>query len=77
MNVQRQTDSFNCGVFAIAYAADIIYGINPVNSTYDVKFLRAHLIKCLESESLEPFPKVSPIIGERKRKCDSYDIIII
>ena len=78
MNVQRQTDSFNCGVFAVAYAADIIFGINPVNSIYDVKLLRAHLIKCLESASLSPFPKVSSI-GERKRKLvDShYDIIII
>ena len=77
MNVQRPKDSVDCGVFAVAYAADIIFGNNPVNSMYDVKLLRAHLIKCLENASLSPFPQVSSI-GERKRKLvDSVDIIII
>ena len=76
MNVQRQTDDVNCGIFAIAYAADILSGISPVNSTYDVKKLRSHLVKCLEEETLIPFPKVST--GLRQRKLiESIDVIII
>ena len=74
MNVQRQKDDFSCGVFAIAYAADILSGISPVNSVYDVKELRPHLIKCLENEKLMPFPKVST--GLRQRKLiESIDVI--
>ena len=58
MNVQRQTDAINCGLYAIAYAVDILSGRNPVNSMFDVKLLRTHLMKCLEEESLTPFQKV-------------------
>ena len=78
MNVQRQTDPFNCGLFAIAYAAEIIAGRNPVNVVYEVPLLRAHLIKCLEEASLSPFPKVRTGREQRQRKIvDSIDVVII
>ena len=77
MNVQRQTDNFNCGVFAVAYAADILFGINPVMSTYDVSSLRAHLIMCLEEELLTPFPKVSADTTRQRKLVESIDMIYI
>ena len=75
MNVQRQPDNFSCGVFAVAYATDILSGICPVNSNYDVKNLRQHLVHCLTSGSLTPFPKLST--GQRQRKKEVVDVVLI
>ena len=69
MNVQAQTDYFNCGVFAIAYAADILSGISPIMSVYDVDKMRSHFIKCLEEEELTPFPKL--IVGRKRKTIES------
>lgn len=69
MNVQAQTDYFNCGVFAIAYAADILSGISPIMSVYDVDKMRSHFIKCLEEEELTPFPKL--LVGRKRKTIES------
>ena len=56
--VQRQSDGNNCGLFAIAFAADIMYGLSPMESFYDTAQMRNHLISCLENSDLSPFPKL-------------------
>ena len=73
MNVQGQTDSVNCGVFAIAYAADILSGISPIMSVYDVNKMRSHLIECLQNEELSPFPKL--LLGRKRKTIESIDIM--
>ena len=55
--VQRQGDGYNCGVFAVAFAADIINDIMPSVSVFDVVRMQSHLIDCLETQQLSPFPK--------------------
>ena len=55
--VQQQPDGFNCGVFAIAFAAEILDGQSPIEATFDVAKMRDHLIVCLQQETLQPFPK--------------------
>lgn len=55
--VQQQPDGFNCGVFAIAFAAEILDGQSPIEASFDVAKMRDHLILCLEQETLHPFPK--------------------
>ena len=56
--VNNQNDGFNCRLYAIAFAADIINGLFPMDSQYDVNKMRQHLIKCLENERLDAFPKL-------------------
>ena len=56
--VQRQSDGNNYGLFAIAFAADIMYGLSPMESFYDIAQMRNHLISCLENSDLSPFPKL-------------------
>lgn len=75
MNVQRQTDEINCGAFAIAYAADILSGQSPVNSTYDTTKLRPHLLKCFEDGKLIPFPKISSNGARLKKVIEIIDVI--
>ena len=57
--VEKQTDGHNCGVYAIAFAAEILAGLSPIDSRFAVTRMRYHLIKCLENEKLTPFPKTN------------------
>ena len=73
--VEKQTDGHNCGVYPIAFAAEILAGLSPIDSHFDVTRMRYHLIKCLENEKLTPFPKTN----KRKQKVlkDATNIIEI
>ena len=66
--VQQQIDAdrHNCGVFAIAFAAEILDGKSPANVNFDVAKMRDHLITCLEKQQLSPFPKKN---GEKIISC--------
>ena len=59
LEFQRQPDSYNYGLFAIAFAAELLDGKSPTNATFDVDKMRAHLISCFEGQKLTPFPKRS------------------
>ena len=56
--VQKQPDGHNCGLFAVAFAAEILSGKSPIEAVFDVAQMRDHLIFCLEQGALTPFPKV-------------------
>ena len=36
LTVQKQRDGFNCDVFAIAFAAEILDGCSPMDAVFDV-----------------------------------------
>ena len=59
--VQRQPDGYNCGLFAIAFAAEILDGKSPSEAIFSVDEMRGHLISCLETQKLSPFPRVSNV----------------
>ncbi|XP_068734644.1 uncharacterized protein [Montipora capricornis] len=56
--VQRQLGSSDCGLFALAFAADLCHGLDPTNQSYDQAKMRVseHYISCLESRTITPFP---------------------
>ena len=56
--VQKQPDGHNCGLFAVAFATEILAGKSPIEAVFDVAQMRDHLIFCLEEGALTPFPKV-------------------
>ena len=56
--VAKQNDGHNCGMYAIAFAADILHGSSPMESQYDVNRMRPHFIECVVNEELEEFPKI-------------------
>ena len=52
---QSQIGSSDCGVFAIAFATDLAFGLNPASHHYEQDKLRPHFITCLKSEQMTPF----------------------
>lgn len=56
---QQQHGSNDCGLFAIAYATDLLLGRDPSQCVYDQYKMRGHLHQCLEARELTPFPKTS------------------
>ena len=52
----KQYGSFDCGIFAIAYAIDILQGNDPHQITYDQSKMRNHLVCCFEQKTLHHFP---------------------
>jgi hypothetical protein len=60
-DTQKQENSSDCGVFAIAFLTELI--INKFNTNFssirfDISKMRAHLLNCLIEDKLTVFPKV-------------------
>ena len=58
-DVQWQSGYNDCGIFCIAFATAICAGSNPVSKIYDQGKIRYHLLQCLETGVLRPFPERS------------------
>ena len=55
VNIQRQPNASDCGVFAVAVATEIVHGKDPLLSFWDVSRMRPHLIECLENRLIQCF----------------------
>ena len=53
---QQQTNSSDCGVFAIAFATALVFGSNPQNLNFDIAKMRPHLVACLRAGQMSQFP---------------------
>ncbi len=74
VNVDRQPNSSDCGVFALAFATELAHNSDPTLFCWDINEMRKHLIKhlinCLERGQMTPFPKHSKRrlrLGQRVR----------
>lgn len=55
-DVQQQDNSFDCGLFALAYASSICQNIDPATVLYEKLSLRSHFLSCLVNKEFIPFP---------------------
>jgi len=53
-DVQRQPNSSDCGVYALAFATSLLHGQDPTEVKYVAP--RSHLAMCLTSGQMSPFP---------------------
>ena len=53
LDIQRQTNSKDCGVYAIANATALVLGKDPVLYNWDRKQMRNHLISCFEQHNFK------------------------
>lgn len=55
---QIQQGGVDCGLFALDFAYDLVNRNNSLEITYcQSAIVRQHLIRCLENERFEPFPR--------------------
>ena len=53
---QLQEGSEDCGLFAIATATSLCYGVPPSMIFWEQRKMRSHLKRCLENMKMTPFP---------------------
>ena len=56
--VQQQTNSNNCGVFAVAFLVELLFNDDPTSVIFNVKTMPLHLFSCHKSQRFEnSFPR--------------------
>nr|XP_011302989.1 PREDICTED: uncharacterized protein LOC105266494 [Fopius arisanus] len=72
--VQQQTNCVDCGVFAIAFAITLMYGLDPENIVYEVEVMRDHLLDIYINGEILHFPisaQCDIIIPELRQCCNA------
>lgn len=59
MHIQQQVGVSDCGVYALAVATSLCYGEDPTIIEWTQSQMRAHLVTCLQSDEMRPFPRGS------------------
>ena len=57
VNCQLTIWTYSCGLFAVAFAAEVINGSSPIGVRFAVRQMRNHLMKCLLDRELSVFPR--------------------
>ena len=60
--VDKQTNGFNCGLFALGYTSILLYGQSSINAGFAVNKMRNHFMKCLKDAHLYYFPLLKKAI---------------
>ena len=63
IDVQHQSGSSDCSLFAVAFAQVLCAGLDPRLTTFDQKSMREHLFSSFEDGELLPFP-----VAQRQRR---------
>jgi len=64
VDVQMQAGTYDCGLFAIAFATALVFGFSPGQYLFEQRSMRKHLWNCLRSQKILMFPYKK----ERRRK---------
>ena len=71
---QQQTNSSDCGLFAVAFAAVLASGGHPSSFRFHQESMRGHLHSCLQNGLLSSFP--TRRIGRENRKFTCFCRIV-
>ena len=66
--IDKQTDGFNCGLFALGYASILLDGKSPVDARFVVNEMRNHYMKCLKDAHLYAFPTLEKAVDVSSNK---------
>ena len=59
VKMAQQTCTYDCGLFAIAYAVDLRLNNNPTNVVYDQNSMRLHYNTCIAKRRFIPFEQAA------------------
>lgn len=74
VKVQQQEGYSDCGLFAIAFATSLCFGIPPATQNFVQKEMRSHLASCFQNGVLEHFPVFPSIITPMSSKYHVVDL---
>ena len=74
MPVQQQPIATDCGLFAIAFTTDLLYGNSSSNVSYEQEKMRQHLFICLKQDSFTLFPRPSEDACKTKKFTYNLDV---
>ena len=76
VNVQSQPNGWDCDLFAIAFATELVHGSDPSLCHFDTGTMRQHLLCCLEKGYLSHFPcqkkRRIPLGGKVKKSVEEH-----
>ena len=58
VKIRKQKGNTDCGVFAIAIATSLAYGIDPASCEFQQDLMRQHLCQCLQAKKMTLFPTI-------------------
>ncbi len=67
VSVQKQKN-YDCGLYALAFATTLCYGMKPEQDFYEAKLLREHFNACLETKEVIEFPSTSKKETRKKER---------
>ena len=53
---QKQKGDKDCGLFSIANATAVAFGLNPSKQKFNQSAMRMHLVRCFNAKKMSPFP---------------------
>ena len=56
IDIQWQSGMSDCGLYASAFTTSLCFGKDPATLSFDQQQMRSHLLSCIESECITPFP---------------------
>lgn len=68
MDVQMQSGTYDCGLFAVVFATALAFGYNPGQYFFDQPSMRKHLWNCLRNQNMSMFPVIKERRGKQKVK---------
>ena len=74
LTLQFQSGTYDCGLFSIAYATSMAFGVDPCNCIFDQSSMRRHLYQCFTKRRMAPFPYTGAINTGMKSKRDDIEV---
>jgi len=71
-DVQQQTNSTDCAVFAIAFTTALCFGLDPCSLHFNRRDLRMNLWECLSEKKFKMFPHT--LRSPARSKLVSFDV---
>ncbi|KAG7172193.1 putative Ulp1 protease family, C-terminal catalytic domain-containing protein [Homarus americanus] len=75
-NIKQQKGYSDCGLFAIACATSLCFGLPPETQNFAQEHMRSHLAKCFRDGIMKQFPVKSPTMTLKKNTYRYYEISI-
>jgi hypothetical protein len=78
VNVDKQANQSDCGLYALAFCTALCAGNDPQNLTFSAgDAMREHLKQCISRQKIEPFPCTVMARRRRVRKMERIEIICL